>query len=176
MNKLFLFGVVLCSILSINTIAQNKQANLLVTGNAGGTMQSNSYTIDFTVGEVMTEAFQGATVMLTQGFHQADLESATTDQGVASGIEDTQEFQEEELSVYPNPFKKTLNISYSFERELQMDVSVTDITGKVVMTYSDDYNTGTQQLDLSLYPKGIYFIKFYNQENQKLRTFKIIKS
>lgn len=176
MNKLILLSVIMCSILSFNTRAQNEQANLLVTGNAGGTMQSSSYMIDFTVGEVMTDAFEGATVMLTQGFHQSELESTSTEEGIASGIEDTQEFQEEELSVYPNPFKKTLNIAYSFQNELAMDISVADITGRVVLNYRDNYNSGTKQLDLSLYPKGIYFIKFYNQENQKLRTFKIIKS
>jgi len=176
MNKLLLFGAVLCSILTISTKAQSEQAELRVTGNAGGTMKSSSYRVDFTIGEVITDAFHGATVLLTQGFHQSDLGSASTEQGIVSGIDDQEEFQDEELSVYPNPFKKTINIAYSFEKELAMDVSVTDITGRVVMNYSDYYNSGTQQLDLSLYPKGIYFIKFYNQENQKLRTFKIIKS
>ena len=175
MSKFILFSILLCIILSINTAAQDGKANLLVTGNAGGTMQSGSYMIDFTVGEVITELFQTETVMLTQGFHQAIAETISTDQGIVSGVEDVK-FNNTELSVFPNPFKTILNIYYSFEHDLDLDISVYDITGKKVLNFAQNYGQGTQQLDLSSYPRGVYFIKFCDQESQKLRTFKIIKS
>ncbi|WP_163716855.1 T9SS type A sorting domain-containing protein [Mangrovibacterium lignilyticum] len=169
-------------------MAQNRKADLLVTGNAGGTLKSTSYTIDFTVGETITEAFQTETVMLTQGFHQATAESTSTDQGIVDGSDITtdgqdivssieeEDFMDDELNVYPNPFKSKLSIDYSFDQSLAMDISIFDIAGKVVLNFAQTFDQGTQQLDLSSYPKGIYFIKFFNQENQKLRTFKIIKS
>lgn len=175
MNKITILIGLICLFFSGISTAQEQDAELAIAGNAGGTMMSSSYMIDFTIGEVLTDALMSETVMLTQGFHQADTETVETDQGVVSGLEEN-EFLDEELDVYPNPFKTKLNINYSFQNSLEMDVTIWSLTGELLLSFSQNSAKGTQEVDLSGYPKGIYFIKFYNQEQQKLRTFKIIKA
>ncbi len=78
---------------------------------------------------------------------------------------------ENSVNTYPNPSTGIFTI----ETEGNFDVTITDISGKVI--YSTDkaclVSTSTLQIDLSNNANGIYFIKFQN--NETVKTVKIIK-
>ena len=62
-----------------------------------------------------------------------------------------------EMIVYPNPSKGEVNILLPSNN--YKEVSVLDITGRVVMTQTIKANgTGTERLDLSSLQKGMYII------------------
>ncbi|WP_163716861.1 T9SS type A sorting domain-containing protein [Mangrovibacterium lignilyticum] len=144
-------------------------------GSAGKTMTTQNYIVDFAIGEAITNVVKTDSIMLTQGFHQAAYLSTPKNKQTLNEVE-VVEFSEGELSAYPNPCQTTLNITYSFIENQELAVSVYDGTGKLLLNFDQDYTKGVQQLDFSNYSKGVYFIKFLNQENLKSKTFKIIKS
>lgn len=69
------------------------------------------------------------------------------------------------LTLYPNPYKEKLNITYSIETTAEVNISVYDITGKqlqVLVNKTEDPGEKTLTFsakDLGL-PSGAYLIKF----------------
>ncbi|MCP4579985.1 MAG: T9SS type A sorting domain-containing protein [candidate division Zixibacteria bacterium] len=79
------------------------------------------------------------------------------------GIED--ENLPEHISVlkcYPNPFNATTTISFSLEHQSPVNISIYDITGRLVdLLASDIYEAGNHSLswDAGNQPSGIYFAR-----------------
>ncbi len=82
------------------------------------------------------------------------------------GISDLSEIG---ISIYPNPSTGIFTI----ETEGNFDVTITDISGKVIYSTDKACFVSTSQIDLTNHANGIYFIKFQNSEIVK--TVKIIK-
>lgn len=74
-------------------------------------------------------------------------------------------------NVYPNPFEDQLTIK-NYLNTNHFDVSITDITGKVIETFS--YNSKEMNVNTSSLKQGIYFVKI--TENNKEAIFKITKN
>lgn len=73
------------------------------------------------------------------------------------------------VEAYPNPVKGVLQIVHNIVGAT--DISLLDINGKIV--YQNMSISKTQQIDVSNLAKGIYFLKFQN--DQITRTLKIVK-
>ena len=67
-------------------------------------------------------------------------------------ITQTHELAGMSISIYPNPVSKTIFISCDLQAE--MSVSLFDITGQILYT-----QRGTDAIDISGFPAGLYFIK-----------------
>ena len=67
------------------------------------------------------------------------------------------------MKIYSNPTfgKIYLKFSETAERFVKTEVSVFDVTGKVVQTFVN--NTFPDFLDLSGYPQGLYIIQLQNE-------------
>ncbi len=76
--------------------------------------------------------------------------------------------QEFKLAVYPNPAKSVLNITAS---ENINKIEVLNIAGQLVVTNS--VGTDNTSLNVEEYPKGVYFIKVYTNNNVKIKRFVI---
>jgi hypothetical protein len=72
------------------------------------------------------------------------------------------------LSIYPNPSDGIFNISIT---NLDQDINYVIVNAKG-QTVLEDKLLPTQQIDLSAEPRGVYFIKFMN--NNVLRIEKIV--
>jgi len=72
------------------------------------------------------------------------------------------------ISIYPNPTSGKLTIDNG-ELTIQ-SIEITDITGKVVKSFSNFQNS---EIDLSNLNSGIYFIKL--QTDKQVFTTKIVK-
>ena len=84
--------------------------------------------------------------------------------GLASGIED---YEIENVNVYPNPFENQINISV----ETKSNVTIMDITGRTV--YNVTINAGSTTIDADYLNSGIYFITINSSGNTITR--KVIK-
>jgi len=66
------------------------------------------------------------------------------------------------IKLYPNPTNSIINIDFVSKNQTKISLSIVNIEGKVI--YSKDFeiniNHFTEILDLSNFPKGLYFIKF----------------
>lgn len=75
------------------------------------------------------------------------------------------------LHITPNPASEKISIESTFKTSLQ--ASIYDSKGYLL----DSLNIipGFQQIDISYYPPGIYFIKMISNNSDKLFNYKIIK-
>lgn len=80
------------------------------------------------------------------------------------------DFCQEPLSIYPNPCSNNLlitNLDYSIE-----EIQVFDVSGKLVLTHTNCYNTMIQ-IATDRLSSGLYILK--TKEKNKIRTAKFIK-
>ncbi len=83
----------------------------------------------------------------------------------------------DELALYPNPTDGNFTISFTAAQTLRdMQVSITDVTGRVVSnnSYGDVQGNFKHQVDLSNEAKGVYFV-VVKADNQKMTRRIVVK-
>ncbi len=81
-----------------------------------------------------------------------------------------QKLNEFNTSVYPNPFKTSIQVNTN--TSLKLNLRVIDVLGK--LQYAQNLSQATTKIDLYFLPSGIYFISFLNEQGQS-KTIKLIK-
>lgn len=75
------------------------------------------------------------------------------------------------FNLYPNPTEGMVHIEASNEQIAS--IALIDITGSVVLR--KNITEATTDIDLSLYPKGLYFIHALGRKGQRLSTSKVLR-
>ena len=76
-------------------------------------------------------------------------------------------------SIYPNPFKNTINVSLN-RPVLSLRIEITDVLGRIVTVLSKNSEIkSTEQIDLSMLSLGLYFVKI--QTDNQTTEMRIIK-
>ena len=137
-----------------------------ILSSAGNSYQTNTMTIDWTLGELSITTITGPSAMITQGFHQPRYAITAIDElSQAMG----------KISVYPNPTSDEVHMKMTFDKIMSVQVRLTDSNGRLL--WNDKY-VG-QKMDESTsfrnLPNGNYFMNFSFDNNSK-QTFKIIKT
>jgi hypothetical protein len=83
---------------------------------------------------------------------------------------------EENFSIFPNPAKEVLNVTFETTESRDVNIIITDVMGKTIQNQTNSYHEGqqTERLDLSRLNKGYYFISIHNGDD--VQTMKFIKS
>lgn len=79
------------------------------------------------------------------------------------GLAKVDKIAENEFNVYPNPFVNSLKID--LEENTKSNVSITDITGKVI--FNANYNVKNIEINVDAIAKGQYFLTVSNNGTQK---------
>lgn len=79
------------------------------------------------------------------------------------------------LDVHPNPTSGLVNLDVMLQEDQNVDVSVYDLSGKVVYTSHESIAAGGQSLtlDLTALPSGVYFAEMKSIAESKV--VKVIK-
>ena len=135
-----------------------------VIGSDGGHSRNNQFSLDYTIGEVITEFGEDTlnNVHLTQGFQQTMLAIVS--------VED--HLQEIEIDVYPNPAVEYLNISIPALQE-DMQFALFDMQGKLIEKQKIDSKKFT--IGFSNMSTGNYLLVFSNKD-QRIKTLQVQKS
>jgi hypothetical protein len=132
-----------------------------VVSTQGESYSNGGYTIDFTIGELVTETVSNGTNDLTQGFHQTNWRFL--------GVED--HVPQYEALIFPNPTADVLNIRAG---EFQnVTYTLYDQQGKMVIT--NVLLTEQTPIQVSQLAPGSYYLTLSN-EKQILKTFNLIKT
>ncbi|EZH75155.1 endonuclease [Aquimarina atlantica] len=85
--------------------------------------------------------------------------------------------EETSIIVSPNPFKNQLSIDFKTLVEGDVDITITDVTGKTVYTQTIRLNAGQSKLsiDMNRYTKGFYVVHASSTNGKLNITQKIIK-
>lgn len=129
--------------------------------------QGNSYanangSIDFTMGEVVIATISTVSNALTQGFHQTKL-------GVLA-VEDFDLIYQ--AQAYPNPTPDLLNLEIQLFEGLKYEIY--DMQGRQ-LGFSSIENRFTE-VSFKQFAIGLYMLVVLNENNQKLKTYRIIKN
>ena len=150
MKKLLIFFLI-----AIPLLAKGQKVDRHVTAAGGDYYEAASTNISWTLGEIAVGNYIVGDLLLTQGFHQGNME-VTSIGDFQAGFA---------LKAYPNP---VLDILIVETEKQDLNYRLIDIYGKVLK--NGTIETSSFKLDFTSYPSGIYFL--WVDENQ---THKIIK-
>jgi hypothetical protein len=79
-----------------------------------------------------------------------------------------------DVKVYPNPFKNYLKINIVSPNEDFFDISIIDITEKIVFTKTNIPANTETRINLQYTPPGIYILRLYSK-GKRMTTHRIVK-
>ncbi len=127
-------------------VAKNKAQIISpeVVSSSGETFINNSSIVDFSIGEIVIETYISSSKILTQGFHQPDL----------NGTDHIQEL-DINVSLFPNPTNSDLNIILS--KAINAKIIITDTKGRIVFS-EESKNQKQFSYNLDFLNPAIYYI------------------
>jgi hypothetical protein len=153
---------ILFSLIFTSFISQ-VQIHNQVFASSGNSFSTNNFTIDFTIGECLTNYFISNNI-LTQGFQQSTInETSFIDELSMIPVD-------EHISIFPNPFLNEITIHHDFKDVL--NINIFDQSGRLVHNESTEFNLSI--LNLSHLQAGIYQVVF-TKENQNITRTPIVK-
>ncbi len=143
-------------------LAAPAQEVISSSGHHGSNLQVS---MDWTVGELMTETFAGSTVVLTQGFHQSQLKSTGLDQPAdQTGV----------VSVYPNPAERQISLLIRNSDFTGLSCRLIDFTGRVLAVRQ--FLSPLETLDVTNLASGNYLIQVSSKDGLIIQNTRIIKN
>ena len=79
------------------------------------------------------------------------------------------ETENQELSIYPNPFSNELNID--LPEEVSSHITILDLNGRILMSFSSSKRE--IKIDVDDFAEGVYFLKMFTTAEE--RTIKLLK-
>ena len=143
----------------------------LTAASGGGSYQwyQNNVAISGATSQVyvVTSGSANYTVQVSNGYCSA---TSAPQLITVNGIPDIS--QSLSTKIYPNPASQQVTISYTLSKEEELEINLTDMTGRVVAhLYTGSQHTGVYDIttDLSLLSGGIYFVQFRSPEGTLVR-------
>lgn len=118
-----------------------------VVATTGATFSNDEISLEWTLGEVMTESYVGD-ILLTQGFHQPSL-------GLLSSNNDIPDLANYGIHVFPNPSTDHVTVQLPAAARL---LGLRNVAGQVT---SIRFSGSNDQLstNASALPAGVYFLR-----------------
>ena len=133
-----------------------------VIASQGKSFTTASSSIDYTIGEVVIATYSSASIVVTQGFHQTNLN--------VLGLEDFN--NDYSMKVFPNPTSDVLKLDIVNFQNLKF--SLYDIEGREILEHL--ITDKLTDISMEQLGKGVYILSILSDTNQKIKTYKIIKN
>jgi len=133
---------------------------------AGGIGKSGNLTVNWSIGEVMTETYVNASIKLTQGVQQPQI---TVKQGETA----TPEMRALQISAYPNPAKDVVILSIAELGENQLTLKIFEPNGKLLRI--EQITENETRISVADFATGMYLLQITDKKNN-VQTFKIVVS
>ena len=126
---------------------------------AGNTAKVSSFTIDFAVGETITETLKNTSTTVTQGFIQPVI-------NIQTGFSFQKQGDGCQFSIFPNPTTDYINFKNKDTEEV--DFEIYKIDGSLV----GKYRSVNKYTDVSTLAKGTYLVKLLcDNNNNSIQKF-----
>ncbi len=146
--------------LTENSFAQELNPSVVSTG--GETYTASGYSLEFVIGEIVTESYTEQGFMLTQGFLQGEEEELAINENIIHA---------DDIDVYPNPSSDMVYIKCDIN-EKPVRIEIDDLHGCLV--YSSQFNNNPMKVDLKKLNPGLYVLRLIFQDYNSVSK-KIIK-
>lgn len=155
--------LILFTAISVLFVRAQKIERSILTS-SGDYYSAGEYTMEWSIGEVITGSFESSGPILTQGFHQGRL--------LVSGKEDRINGTGG-LNIYPNPVGSWLNLEWDNPQTSPDRVELFDVTGKNTHIEFLYGAPGEFQIDMTGHQPGIYLLRVVFGEHAF--TYQLIK-
>lgn len=146
--------------LLVSFSVKGQYLSTVVMGSGGETFSDDTYSLDFSVGEISVESYQTQAVFLSQGFLQGTEES--------TGVEELQK-KKVHLKIYPNPVSQTLNLVYQSELK-PTNCIISGIMGESITSLQID--PASHSINVSNLKPGSYLLKLhFSDQSSSIQTF-----
>ena len=136
-----------------------------VIANDGGYHKQINGSVQFTIGEPISESYKADSSYLTQGFQQGNYNIVAVNEIKVNNVN---------LIAFPNPTDDVLNLKVSDETNSEYNLLIIDMQGKTLNTLDFKSNTN-QSVLLSDYANASYFIQVKGKNSNYSKTLKINK-
>jgi hypothetical protein len=141
-------------------VCYSQSGSLSVVGTAGESFRSPEGSLDWTLGEIMTETYIQKDRILTQGFHQPEIKTVDLEQSII---------------VYPNPVSDSLNVRLIKNGSYQVEV-YTMLGNKLIdQNINLTLNNLSFQIDFREFGPALYVLRIFNIKTGQVSSFKIEK-
>lgn len=151
--------LMLLFILPLCTLSQSIEKRVI--NSSGGTQTQSEIKLSSSISEVVVGALQSPDngVLVSSGYFPAlELGSLSID-----------EFKDEEISIYPNPFTEKISINSNLE---DYQISVINMQGVTIFKARKNL---TNEYILSRLQTGVYILQIQEDKTHKKFHFKLIK-
>lgn len=149
-------------IFGLTNYATAQELNPSVISTGGETFTVSGYSLDFVIGELVTESYTEQGLILTQGFLQGVEEEL--------GIHE-HTINADDIDVYPNPVTDILYIMWEVE-ENPIRIEIDDLQG--CMVHSLQFDNNPMEVSLKQLSPGLYVLKLIFPDREFISK-KIIK-
>ena len=163
--KTKIYLIILCLCLFGFTNAHAQSFSRCVYATSGDFYSNPNASLNWTIGEGISETFTNATNILTQGFQQSD-------DMIYNIHENGPDFQ---FSVYPNPCRNQVNITTSTKDKIEIVIRLYDVTGRLIRSIIGSTIATPYIVDLNSYSSTCYFLTINNTAEKLLFSKIIIK-
>ncbi len=134
---------------------------------SGDYYSNEDITLEWTIGEGVTETYEENEIILNQGFQQnIEIIQLPTKNNNLDDIK---------VTIYPNPAGEIVNIDISTSDDFELNIDLYDIQGNNLYTVKKNNGQPSIQIELPELPAGEYILKIYSRNNNINKAFKIIK-
>lgn len=160
MKKIILVACCCC----VAGFVQAQSLSSSVIGSAGENFNATIGSLEWTLGEIMTETYKESMGYLTQGFHQPATIKIT-------GLEDP---EEKNVFVYPNPAREVLYVKTIENGDYQFELF--DLQGqKLISKNTSSIGTQIHTMEIHQFRAAIYLLRIANITNGTTAYHKIEK-
>jgi len=154
--------IVFITVITFLALHSNAQK---ATVSSGGDISGSNGSVSYTVGQIDYQYASGSNGNITEGVQQIEIDSIT-------GIEEIQ--TDIVLNAYPNPADDHVILETSAPKGFEnVSYKMFDNQGRLVK--EGKVSSNETQIDLTSLIRANYFLKV-TQENQLIKTFKIVKN
>ena len=139
----------------------------VVLASAGESGQGANFSVDWTVGELVTTLMTTSMVQVTQGFHQPN-------EFITKAEELPQSFGQ--IEVFPNPTADWLTLELHFEQHQTVHIQLAHLNGQEVWGGTLSGTAIQEELALHQLPTGSYLLTFSFDQTPFTKTYKILKN
>ena len=136
---------------------------------SGGTIRTQTMTLDWTLGESVVETATTPDRLYTQGFHQPTL--LVSEQPNLVDADAGYQF-----TVAPNPVASYLKIDITAPESSPLQLLMTDLLGRQYNLPVVPASTKSTQIDMTLFPAGTYLLRIGKADGPLLKSYKIVKA
>lgn len=175
MKHFFMAAFLLCGTL----LAAQSSLDRQVIASQGGSVQTETIRLDWTLGEPAVATFATPSGVWTEGFQQPSLRVERLDRGLSLPENGTAligaDRNSYDIRVFPNPVNTQLTVQLQSTAEQDLVLRFFDAQGKLLSNEIIGTPSATA-FDVSRYPDGIYLLAFSTREGLLVQTFRIVKT